>query len=123
MTNIFRCRYGSICANVPGGNDGTNSMVAEKFFCPRNKAKYLTVNYYWWNGVKASPPASDIYNGTTNGKYDIMATTGAVPMEDQVSTGDGTKSLVSFGLEELKVGDTLKIYGINFWCTDRNRKK
>ncbi len=96
--------------DVPGGNDGTNSMVAEKFFCPKNKSKILTVNYYWWNGVKASPPANDTYNGTTNGKYDIMATSGAVPMEDQVSTGDGTKSLVSFGpYEDLKVGDTLKV--------------
>ncbi|MCX6150908.1 MAG: hypothetical protein NTX22_10315 [Ignavibacteriales bacterium] len=88
--------------DVPGGVDGNNSMLGEKFFCPRNKSNSLTLTYIWWNGGKASPPALD------NDKYIQMGS--GEQMEDQASTGDGTKSQLSFGpYESVKVGDTLHV--------------
>ncbi|MBU1098102.1 MAG: hypothetical protein CVV25_08555 [Ignavibacteriae bacterium HGW-Ignavibacteriae-4] len=89
----------SFCRDLPGGPDGSATTVGEKFYVPGNPKK---TTYYWWNGVKGSPPDRD------NDKY-IQMSSGEI-MEDQRSTGDGTKSMVAFGpYEKLAVGDTLHL--------------
>lgn len=86
--------------DVPGGSDGSGSMIGMKFFPPSNGGT-VKATYVWWNGVKASPKPDDI------GKY-IEMSSGEI-MENQVSTGDGTKSELAFGPYNIKVGDTLKL--------------
>lgn len=87
------------CRDIEGGTDGSATTVAEKFFPQGNPSK---TTFMWWNGVQASPPDRD------NDKY-IQMSSGEI-MQDQVSTGDGTKSMTMFGpYETLNVGDTLKL--------------
>jgi len=99
--SFFRDRYKTQYArDVPGGPDGSATILGEKFF-PQSTPN-LKTTYIWWNGVKGAPQSRD------NDAY-IELSSGEI-MEDQVNTGDGTKSLVMFGpYKNLNVGDTLKL--------------
>lgn len=87
----------SFARDIPGGPDGSATMVGEKFY-PQGNPKKTT--FLWWNGVQGAPPERD------NDKYINMSS--GVIMEDQISTGDGTKSMTAFGpYASVAVGDTL----------------
>ena len=90
-----------ICVDLPGGEDGTAiGAVGNKVFPPPNKNNSLRYTFIWYNGRLEGIPRRDV------DRYAQMAR-GQI-MQDQVSTGDGTKSMISVGPYEFTVGDTLK---------------
>lgn len=92
----------SVSVDLPGGEDGDAvSPIAEKIYPPAKLGDSLKITYVWYNGRQEGLPARD------EERYAHLST-GTI-MQDQVSTGDGTKSFVSVGPYELSVGDTLHL--------------
>ncbi len=92
----------SVTKDLPGGADGTAiSPVAAKIYPTSNEAHALKLTYIWYNGrMQGLPPRdADRYAQMSKG----------IIMQDQASTGDGTKSMVSMGPYDISVGDTLHL--------------
>lgn len=89
-----------ICVDLPGGADGNAiGAVALKVYPPPNETNPLKYTFLWYNGRLQGLPYRD------QDRYEQM--TRGIIMQDQSSTGDGTKSMISAGPYELTVGDTL----------------
>ena len=88
--------------DLPGGDDGNAySPVGDKVFPPApHRLGPLRLTYQWYNGRQQGLPSRD------DERFGQM--TSGVIMQDQQSTGDGTKAQVSFGPYRLQVGDTLR---------------
>ncbi|NIT56784.1 MAG: hypothetical protein GWN00_11290, partial [Aliifodinibius sp.] len=69
-------------------------------FPPNNPNGALEVSGLWYNGRLAGLPSRDA------DRY-LDMTTGTI-LRDQISTGDGTKSVISIGSYDVAVGDTLE---------------
>lgn len=92
----------SVSVDLPGGEDGDAiSPVAEKIYPPPEGPATRKVTYVWYNGRLEGLPSRDEV------RYTHIS--GGTIMQDQVSTGDGTKSFVSIGPYELSAGDTLHL--------------
>ncbi|MCF8353151.1 MAG: hypothetical protein K9H48_01800 [Melioribacteraceae bacterium] len=100
--SYFRAPYRLMaCRDVKGGVDGQGTPIGLRFFPTPNNSS-LKESFVWWNGGREGAPPTDLE------KYLVMSS-GNIK-EDQVSTGDGTKSLTSYGpYDTVKVGDTLKL--------------
>ncbi|MFA3783304.1 hypothetical protein ABRY23_09605 [Melioribacteraceae bacterium 4301-Me] len=98
-----------ICLDLPGGVDGQAiSPIGNKIFPPNNNLEGdLSTTFTWYNGRQQGLPSLDNqrYSQISSGKI----------MEDQISTGDGTKGFVSVGPYKMNVGDTLH-FTIAFIC-------
>jgi len=89
----------AVTVDLPGGEDGNAvSPIAVKVYPPATQAP-MRLTYLWYNGRLEGLPSRDQerYRQMTDGRI----------MEPQSTTGDGTKSMVSFGPYTLGVGDTL----------------
>jgi len=90
-----------VCVDLPGGEDGDAiGAVATKVFPPPNKDNTLVYTFIWYNGRLQGLPYRDA------DRYEQMSR--GVIMQDQASTGDGTKSMISIGPYEINVDDTLE---------------
>lgn len=99
-----RDRMIAMCVDVPGGVDGdAYGPLGDKVFPPtaHRASDSLRLTYQWYNGRQQGLPSRD------NERYQQM--TNGVIMQNQQSTGDGTKAQVSFGPYRLQVGDTLHL--------------
>jgi hypothetical protein len=100
-----------ICYDLPGGTDGeTFGPVGNKLIPSQEHMMNdsLNVTFIWYNGRLGGIPSRD------DERYADMSA--EIIMEDQISTGDGTKSFASVGPYEIAAGDTLEftlayIYG------------
>lgn len=98
-----------VCLDLPGGVDGQAvSPIGNKIFPPRNNIEdSLKTTFTWYNGRQQGLPSLD------NQRYSQISS-GTI-MEDQISTGDGTKGFVSVGPYKMDIGDTLH-FTISFIC-------
>ncbi len=98
-----------ICEDLPGGSDGQAiSPIGNKIFPPKDHLEGpMKTTFIWYNGRQQGLPSLD------SQRYGQMSS-GTI-MQDQVTTGDGTKSMVSIGPYEMGVGDTLH-FTIAFIC-------
>ncbi len=100
-TYFERNRTMAICRDLPGGADGTAfGMIGQKNYFPPLNAGDSVLTFIWYNGQQQAIPHTntDRYNDMSKG----------LVMENQVSTGDGTKHIVSLGPYNLSVNDTLE---------------
>jgi hypothetical protein len=91
----------AICRDLPGGADGTAlGMIGQKSYFPPLNGSDSVLTFIWYNGQQQAIPHTNIerYNDMSKGLI----------MENQVSTGDGTKHIVSLGPYSLAVNDTLE---------------
>lgn len=99
---FLRDRMMQFGIDLPGGDDGDAfSPIAVKVYPPSNALDSLRITYIWYNGRLQGLPSRD------DERYAQMVS--GVIMEDQYSTGDGTKSMVSFGPYALRISDTLRL--------------
>lgn len=90
-----------ICEDLPGGEDGDSySPVATRLYPPENPGMQMDTTFMWYNGRQTGLPSQDgvRYSQMSNGTV----------MIDQISTDDGTKSMISVGPYDIALGDTLK---------------
>lgn len=100
-THFLRDELAQYAYDIPGGEDGTAvGPVATKIFHPPIEEGDLKVTFHWYNGNLEGLPSDDRVRYAQMSRGRIM--------QDQVSTGNGTKSMVSVGPYNLDVGDTLK---------------
>jgi len=92
----------AMAIDLPGGDDElAYSPVGDKVSPPTaHRFDALRITYQWYNGRQQGLPSRD------NERFAQM--TSGIIMQDQQSTGDGTKAQVSFGPYRLQVGDTLR---------------
>ncbi|MDZ7262952.1 MAG: hypothetical protein ONB16_00115 [candidate division KSB1 bacterium] len=94
-------RLMQICVDLPGGGDGDAiGAIATKVYPPTSAPSPQKATFMWYNGRLQGLPYRD------GERYEQMSR-GTV-MQDQSSTGDGTKSMISIGPYSIRVGDTLK---------------
>lgn len=94
-------RLMQICVDLPGGGDGDAiGAIATKVYPPSNLPPPQRATFIWYNGRLQGLPYRD------GERYEQMSR--GVVMQDQASTGDGTKSMISVGPYSIRVGDTLK---------------
>lgn len=99
-THFIRAQRTQYCIDLPGGEDGTAvGPVATKIFAPQPDAGNPKLTFQWYNGNLEGLPSDDRV------RYEQMSR-GRI-MQDQVNTGNGTKSMVSIGPYNIDLGDTL----------------
>ncbi len=101
VTSFERERTMAICRDLPGGADGNAvGMIGQKNYFPKLNAGDSVLTFIWYNGQQQGIPHTntDGYNDMSRG----------LVMENQVSTGDGTKHIVSLGPYNLLKNDTLE---------------
>ena len=100
-TYFERSRTMAICRDLPGGADGNSlGMIGQKSYFPEITQGDSVLTFIWYNGQQQGIPY------TNEDKYNDMSR--GLVMENQVSTGDGTKHIVSMGPYTLLKNDTLK---------------
>ncbi len=100
-TYFERNRTMAICRDLPGGPDGTAlGMIGQRNYFPELNAGDSVLTFIWYNGQQQAIPHTNVdrYNDMSKG----------LVMENQVSTGDGTKHIVSLGPYTLLKNDTLE---------------
>lgn len=94
-------RLMQICVDLPGGGDGDAiGAIATKVYPPSNAPPPPKATFIWYNGRLQGLPYRD------GERFEQMSR--GMVMQDQSSTGDGTKSMISIGPYSVRVGDTLK---------------
>ena len=98
-TYFDRNRTLAICTDLPGGEDGDAiGPIGQRSYFPKPIADSV-LTFIWYNGRQQGIPYTDVEKYTDMTKKQIM--------ENQVSTGDGTKHIVALGPYKLNKGDTL----------------
>ncbi|MBU2470850.1 MAG: hypothetical protein KKF20_00380, partial [Bacteroidetes bacterium] len=98
-TYFDRHRTLAICTDLPGGEDGDAiGPIGQRSYFPEPIAGSV-LTFIWYNGRQQGIPYTDVE------KYTDM--TKNIIMENQVTTGDGTKHIVALGPYQLNKGDTL----------------
>jgi len=92
----------ALCLDLPGGDDGNSigPIGQRNYFPPIQQDRDSVLTFIWYNGRQQGIPHTneDRWRDMTRG----------IVMEDQVSTGDGTKHMVTLGPYQLAKDDTLK---------------
>ena len=100
-TYFERDKTMAISTDLPGGEDGTaiGPIGQRNYFPPIPPGRDSSLTFIWYNGQQQGIPH------TNDDRWRDM--TRRVVMENQVSTGDGTKHIVSLGPYHLEKDDTL----------------
>lgn len=100
-TSFDKNRTMAICTDIPAGPDGdAASPIGQKSFFPKLNSSDSVLTFLWYNGRQQGIPHSN------DDRYFDMSR--GIIMEDQISTGDGTKHIVSLGPYKINKGDTIK---------------
>lgn len=99
-TYFYKDKMMAVCTDLEGGGDGNAiGPIAQRNYFPPVNRNDSVITFIWYNGRQQGIPYTDAEKYTDMTKGQIM--------EKQVSTGDGTKHIVSFGPYSFAKGDTL----------------
>ncbi|MDP2362214.1 MAG: hypothetical protein Q8M94_00440, partial [Ignavibacteria bacterium] len=100
-THFDRSKTMAICTDLPGGADGNAvGPIGQRNYFPPVSGSDSVLTFIWYNGRQQGIPYTNV------DKYNDMSK--GMVMENQITTGDGTKHIVSLGPYSIAKGDTIK---------------